>query len=132
MKDKRWGIYWAEQVYKKWQAEKEAKIQELAHKFPPEPMATIYSKYGNMAPETKSEFHKYKIQLMGLFPYIFFRIRIWLFSHLGQPCRRLYYKTFHRERCFKDTLMERIQRWGDFVLWDDIYLGKDWYLHRKK
>lgn len=23
MKDKRWGIYWAEQVYKKWQAEKE-------------------------------------------------------------------------------------------------------------
>lgn len=44
---------------------------------------------------------------------------------------RQYYILFHRNRCFKNTLMERRSKWTDFTLWNDVYLGNDWWLHKK-
>jgi len=41
--------------------------------------------------------------------------------------KRLYYLVFHRKRCFRNTLLERCSKWGDFVEWGDKYLGRDWF-----
>lgn len=43
---------------------------------------------------------------------------------------RLYYKLFHRKRCYKATLRDRFRNRVDCVSYGDKYLGNDWWLKK--
>ena len=46
---------------------------------------------------------------------------------------RWYYKTFHRERCFRCTLEQRVYSKSDPInYWHHTYLGENWWLISKE